>query len=132
VIDDDVAAIVAVDNASQHLGFTIDEARAGRARLRWVVSESDTNGHGIAHGGIVFALADTAFACAAASIAPGTATAEASISYVAPAHLGEELVADAAVSFIEGRRTVVDVIVRAGDRTIALYRGHGRILRAQP
>jgi uncharacterized protein (TIGR00369 family) len=53
------------------------------------------NGHAMAHGGLIFALADTAFACACNSFGPVTVAASAEIVFVAPARAGDVLVAEA-------------------------------------
>ena len=63
----------------------------GTRRARMVVRDDMVNGHDIAHGGLVFALADTAFACACNSWGPVTVAAGAEIVFVAPARLGDVL-----------------------------------------
>ena len=89
------------------------------------VTEGFTNGHHIAHGGLIFALADTTLACAANSLVPGTVTAESSIIYLAPARSGDELSAEGTVRSVAGRHTVIDVTVRSADRVVAEFRGRG-------
>ena len=130
IIADPARSMLAADRSLEGLGIQVLRASEGRATAVLRVTPEMANGHGIAHGGLVFALADTAFAMAANTFGAGIATAEASISYISPAHIADELVASAEVSFHEGRRMIVDVIVRAGDRTVAIYRGTGRALRA--
>ena len=121
--------MLAADRSLEGLGIQVLRASEGRATAVLRVTPEMANGHGIAHGGLVFALADTAFAMAANTFGAGIATAEASISYISPARISEELVACAEVTFHEGRRMIVDVVVRAGERTVAIYRGTGRALR---
>ena len=84
------------------------------------------NGHGIAHGGYVFLLADTAFACACNSRGPVTVAAGADISFIAPVREGEELVARAAERVSFGRSGIYDVTVRRGDEVVAEFRGRSR------
>ena len=48
------------DRASQQLGMTLDHVAAGTATLSMTIREDMTNGHGMAHGGFIFALADSA------------------------------------------------------------------------
>ncbi|RDV10077.1 hotdog fold thioesterase [Arthrobacter sp. RT-1] len=122
--------MLAADRALEGLGIQVLSASEGRARAVLTVTPQMANGHGIAHGGFVFALADTAFAMAANTFGTGIATAEASISYISPARISEDLVACAEVTFHEGRRMIVDVVVRAGERAVAIYRGTGRALRS--
>ena len=129
LIADPARSMLAADRALEGLGIQVLSASEGRATAVLRVTPEMANGHGIAHGGLVFALADTAFAMAANTFGAGIATAEASISFISPAHISEELVANASVSFHEGRRMIVDVVVRAGERTVAIYRGTGRALR---
>jgi acyl-CoA thioesterase len=124
-IDDAVRALLAADESLAPLGFDVVFAQAGTARVRLTPRPSSVNGHGIVHGGLVYALADTAFACAANSVLPGTVTTSASITYLVPAQAGEELVAEAVVRYALGRQSMVDVTVSSGDRVIAEYRGHG-------
>jgi len=130
LIADPARSMLAADRSLEGLGIRVLNASEGRATAVMTVMPQMANGHGIAHGGFVFALADTAFAMAANTFGAGIATAEASISYVSPARISEELVACAEVTFHEGRRMIVDVMVRAGERTVAIYRGTGRALRA--
>ena len=129
LIADQARSMLAADRALEGLGIHVLNASEGRATAVLTVTPQMANGHGIAHGGFVFALADTAFAMAANTFGAGIATAEASISYISPARISEELVASAEVTFHEGRRMIVDVVVRAGERTVAIYRGTGRALR---
>jgi acyl-CoA thioesterase len=78
------------DLASRSLGMTLEDATDGRATLRMRVTETMVNGHDIAHGGYLFLLADTAFACACNSHGPVTVAAGADITFVRPARLGDE------------------------------------------
>lgn len=120
-------ALYARDAASRHLGITIDEVAAGRAVARMRVTQDMINGAGIAHGGYLFLLADTAFAFASSCHGGVTVAAGAEVIFVAPAHLGEELTATAVERLRYGRSAVTDVTVRRGDgTTIAEFRGRGR------
>lgn len=124
-----VEEMLRTDQSGPRLGIRVDSAGEGRATARMTVADDMTNGLHLAQGGFVFALADQAFACAANSVAERTATAEASISYLSPARAGDELVAEAEVYLLDERRVVVDVIVRAGTRIVAVFRGSGRPMR---
>src|SRR6266508_4515867 len=72
------------DLASRALGIELLSAGGGRAVVRMRVTVSMVNGHAIAHGGYVFLLADTAFACACNSHAPVTVAAAADIVFARP------------------------------------------------
>ncbi|WP_231608228.1 hydroxyphenylacetyl-CoA thioesterase PaaI [Streptacidiphilus albus] len=116
----------AADEASRNLGIELLEVAAGSARLRMAVTATMVNGHGIAHGGYLFLLADTAFACACNSFGPVTVAAGADISFVAPAHLGDLLTATAEERTSYGRSGIYDVTVLRGDEVIAEFRGRSR------
>ena len=120
---DPVAAMMAADAASRALGIEVVGYGAGRATARMTVRPDMVNGHDIAHGGLVFALADTAFACACNSFGPVTVAASAEIVFVAPARLGDDLVADAVQRTSFGRSGIYDVTVRRGDEVVAEFRG---------
>ncbi len=114
------------DRASQALGMEIVEVGPGRATLRMSVREDMVNGHGIGHGGLTFALADSAFAFACNSYGRTTVAAAAEIRFRRPTRLGDELVADAVERSRDGRDGVYDVTVRAGDEAVAIFVGRSR------
>jgi acyl-CoA thioesterase len=117
-------AMYARDTASQALGMALEQVRPGYARLRMAVRADMLNGHGSCHGGMVFALADSAFAFACNSHDVVTVASGCSIEFLAPAQEGDELVAEAEERFREGRNGVYDVIVRRADGSlIATFRG---------
>ena len=122
------AAMYDRDLASQHLGIEISDVAPGRARARMRVTETMVNGHDIAHGGYVFLLADDAFAFACNTYGEVTVAAAAEVVFVTPAHLGDELVADAVERTRYGRSGIYDVTVRraSDDAVIAEFRGHSR------
>jgi acyl-CoA thioesterase len=123
------ATMYAADRSSQHLGIEILDVGAGRARARMVVADTMVNGHGLAHGGYVFLLADTAFAFACNTHGVVTVAAAADVVFVAPARVGDELVADAVERLRFGRNGVYDVTVRrAGGEVIAEFRGNSRAI----
>lgn len=122
------------DIASQSLGIELLEAEQGRAVARMKITERMVNGHAIAHGGYLFLLADTAFACACNSHGPVTVAAGAEISFVASARLGDLLVATAQERTRYGRNGIYDVTVHreapAGPEVIAEFRGRSRVIGA--
>lgn len=123
-------AMFAADEASRGLGIELVERGEGTAVLRMTVTPSMVNGHGIAHGGYVFLLADSAFACACNSHGPVTVAAGADITFVAPAHEGDVLEARAEERTRYGRSGLYDVSVRRGDEVIAEFRGRSRSIRS--
>ena len=86
------------------------------------------NGHGITHGAFVFAVADTAFACACNSHGPLTVAAAVDITFIAPSHAGDVLEARAVERTRFGRSGIYDVTVRRGDEVVAEFRGTSRTI----
>jgi phenylacetic acid degradation protein PaaD len=118
-----VDAMMAKDEASRALGIELVDQGEGWAVTRMRVRDDMVNGHAIAHGGLVFALADTAFACACNSFGPVTVAASADIVFVAPARAGDVLVAEAVLRTRFGRAGLYDVTVRRDEDVIAEFRG---------
>ena len=82
------------------------------------------NGHDIAHGGLLFTLADTAFACACNSWGPVTVAAGGDISFVAPGPARRRARGRRPRSAPGyGRHGIYDVTVRRGDEVVAEFRG---------
>ncbi|MGI5396714.1 hydroxyphenylacetyl-CoA thioesterase PaaI [Streptomyces sp. CA-251251] len=119
----------AADEASRGLGIELIEHGAGTAVLRMTVTPAMVNGHGITHGGYLFLLADTAFACACNGYGPVIVAAGADIVFVAPAREGDVLVARAEERARFGRSGVYDVSVRRDGEVIAEFRGRSRSVR---
>ncbi|WP_089954412.1 hydroxyphenylacetyl-CoA thioesterase PaaI [Lentzea xinjiangensis] len=124
------AEMLAADKASTALGIEPVELRDGYAVLRMAVTELMLNGHGIAHGGYVFLLADSAFACACNRAGSVTVAATAEIDFIRPVHAGDELVAEAVERTRFGRSGIYDITVRRGTEVVAEFRGRSRTLRA--
>ncbi len=113
----------AKDRVFHMLGMCTLSVGPGRATLEMVVRDDMLNGHDICHGGMVFALADTAFAYAANSANRATVSTDANISFMAAAEPGETLTARAEERAVAGRTGIYDVSVTGrGDRPIALFR----------
>jgi acyl-CoA thioesterase len=116
------------DDASKGLGMEILRIGAGEATLAMTVKPNMVNGHGIAHGGFIFALADSAFAFACNSHNERAVAAQCNISFIRPGKLGDRLIAAAREISRTGRSGIYDVRVTAGDTAIAELRGHSRTL----
>lgn len=124
----DAARMLAADRASTALGIKALELQPGSATLEMTLTDTMTNGHDIAHGGYVFLLADTAFACACNYPGPVTVAASAEIIFISPARVGEVLTARAVQRARYGRSGVYDVTVTCGERLVAEFRGLSRTL----
>lgn len=118
----------AADHASSDLGMRLVDVGDGTATVTMTVVPAMANGHAIAHGGYLFLLADTAFACACNSRGPVTVAAGADITFVTPAKVGDILVATATERVSFGRNGLYDVTVRRGDDIVAEFRGRSRSL----
>lgn len=116
------------DRASQQLGMEILRAGPGEAVLTMTIQPHMVNGHGIAHGGFIFLLADSAFAFACNSRNERAVAAQCDISFVRPGRLGDHLVATAREISKVGRSGIYDVRVTVNDTTIAELRGHSRTI----
>ena len=127
-VPESVATMMAADRASAALGIELVECRPGYARTAMRIGPDACNGHAIAHGGLIFTLADTAFACACNSHGPATVAAGGEIVFVAPAHDGDVLEAEAVERVLFGRSGVYDVSVRRGEDVVAEFRGRSHRL----
>ncbi len=112
------------DRATHALGMAIAAIGPGRATLRMPVRGDMVNGHAICHGGMIFTLADSAFAYACNSYNQNTVASACHIDFLAPAREGEVLEAEAVERSASGRTGVYDITVRVvGGKTVALFRG---------
>jgi acyl-CoA thioesterase len=119
-------AMFQADQASRSLGMQLLRVGDGTAVVQMTIGRSMLNGHAIAHGGYLFMLADTAFACACNSRGPVTVAVAADITFVAPVREGDVLVATAQERVSYGRSGIYDVSVRRGDEVVAEFRGRSR------
>src|SRR5262245_53018364 len=112
------------DRASQALGMLILEVRPGYARLAMKVREDMVNGHELCHGGLIFTLADSAFAFACNTYDLVTVAASGTIEFLLSGRLGDELTATAEERTRSKRTGVYDVSVHnQRGECVALFRG---------
>lgn len=116
------------DVASGTLGIELVSVGRGTATVTMAVRDTMVNGHAIGHGGYVFLLADTAFACACNSYGPVTVAASADIIFIAPVHPGDQLTARATERARWGRSGIYDVTVSNGKGVVAEFRGNSRTI----
>jgi acyl-CoA thioesterase len=116
------------DDASKGLGMEILEIKAGKAVLAMKILPHMVNGHGIAHGGFIFTLADSAFAFACNSHNERAVAAQCNISFILPGKLGDLLIATAREISRTGRSGIYDVRVTVDQTAIAELRGHSRTI----
>ncbi|MEV4641874.1 hydroxyphenylacetyl-CoA thioesterase PaaI [Actinoplanes sp. NPDC049548] len=116
------------DSASRELGMELVSAGDGAAVVRMIITASMINGHGMTHGGFIFALADTAFACACNSHGPVTVAAGADVTFLRPTAEGDRLEARAQERATSGRSGIYDVTVTRDGDVIAEFRGRSRMI----
>jgi acyl-CoA thioesterase len=116
-----------MDRAAQALGIVLDEIAPGRSRTSMTVREDMGNSHGICHGGMIFSLADCAFAYSCNSRNRKTVAAGATIDYLSAARPGDRLTAVAEERALTGRTGIYDVrVVDQNGELIAFFRGRSR------
>jgi acyl-CoA thioesterase len=124
--------LFARDRAAHALGIALEEIAPGRARTAMTVAADMVNGHATCHGGVIFTLADTAFAYACNSYNENTVGQHCTISYLAPAREGDRLTASAEETARSGRSGVYDVRVTDQRGTlVAVFRGNSRTLSGE-
>ena len=117
------------EGTGRAFGIRIVSAGEGQSEVAMTVTPEMLNGHGSAHGGMIFTLADTAFAYACNSGNVRTVAQAASIAFLSPARPGEELTARAGKIAEEGRSGSYGVVVHGEDgRIVATFQGLSRIV----
>jgi acyl-CoA thioesterase len=120
------------DPASRAMGMELKELTPGGAVVEMTVRPDMVNGHAVAHGGLVAALADSAFALACNSRGTRTVAAGFDVTFLEPVYDGDVLVATAEERSLRGRSGIYDVTVRRGDVVVAEFRGRSRALGEAP
>lgn len=116
--------MLANDRSSKAMGIAIDIPGPGQAIATMTVREDMINGFDVIHGGLTFALADTAFAFACNGYNRQSFAASAQIEFLRPALLGDELTATATEDYRGRRSGYYSVEVRnQRDELVALFRG---------
>lgn len=120
-------ALHAREKTSVAWGLKLLDAGEGWARCSMVVRDDMLNGLNTAHGGMIFSLADTAFAWACSARNVATFAQQASISFLSAAQVGENLTAEAREMGAAGRTGVYSVCVTGEDgRVVAVFQGLSR------
>lgn len=123
-------AMYARDRASQSAGMIIDAVAPGYAKVSMTLAPEMINGHHTAHGGAIFALADSAFAFACNSRNVASVAQHCSITYVSAGREGERLVVECRETNLTGRFGIYDATVTGGDgRVVAIFRGYSAAVR---
>ena len=123
-------AMWAEGGASQAMGMQIVSVREGCAVLSMTVRGNMVNGHGMGHGGMIFSLADSAFAFACNSQNFAAVASGASIEFLEPASAGDVLMARASIVNQSKKTGLYDVAVsNQNNRIIAQFRGRSARIR---
>jgi acyl-CoA thioesterase len=111
-------------------GVQYEDGGVGWARISFIVKDDMLNGHGTIHGGMLFALADTALAYACNSRNNRSVAQQASIAFLSPVEAGEKVTATAREEALEGRSGVYNVNLTGEDgRIVATFQGLSRTIR---
>lgn len=120
------------EGTSPAWGLEYVDGGVGWATVRFKIKPDMINGYDMIHGGMIFALADSAFAYACNSRNQRAVAQQASINFLSSAVKGETLTATAREEALKGRSGVYTVTITADDgRTIAIFQGLSRTVRGQ-
>ncbi|MAB47440.1 MAG: thioesterase [Flavobacteriaceae bacterium] len=111
------------DAFSTWLGIEILECEIGRCRVAMTVRKEMLNSMGKAHGGISYALADTAFGFAANTHGKFAVSIETSINHIEALEEGDYLVAESVIETVKNKLGFNIVEVKRGDKLVALFKG---------
>ncbi len=112
------------DDFSQWLGISILEIDTGFCKTKMKVRKEMTNGFEVAHGGITFSLADSAFAFASNSRGKKSVSIETCISHTRPVFSGDTLTATAKEKNLSNSLAIYEVsVVNQDDKIVALFKG---------
>ena len=124
--------LLALEGTGPLWGIVIENVSEGYARIRMTVRSNMLNGLGTAHGGMIFALADTAFAYACNSRNETNVAQSAAITFLSPVQEGETLIAEARERARQGRSAIYAVSVQILDgRVVAEFLGSSRATGGQ-
>jgi len=117
------------EGTGPNFGIRVEDADVGYSKISMTVRDDMLNSHKIAHGGLIFTLADTAFAYACNSRNQVSVAQSASIVFTSPVRNGERLEAEAREIALMGRSGVYAITVRGGDgRVVAQFQGQSRTI----
>ncbi len=117
------------DHGSREMGLELGDVTPGEASVRLTVEPGMLNGHGVCHGGLIFALADTAFAFACNSLNRQSVAMHCSISFIEKVQVGRRLTAHASERAVYGRNGIFDVsVVDDQGVKVAEFRGYSRTI----
>ncbi|AMB60295.1 aromatic compound degradation protein PaaI [Microterricola viridarii] len=126
----ELRAMLLRDRVAVTLGLQLVVDEPGHAVITMVVRDDMLNGFDVMHGGLIFSLADTAFAVACNEDEQVTLAAGAEISFLRPVRIGQQLTATAVRRTRTGRSGIYDVqVVDEAGHVVAEFRGRSRTTR---
>ena len=112
------------DDFSQWLGIDIIDVSSGYCKIKMTVRKEMTNGFDVAHGGISFSFADSAFAFASNSRGRHAVSIEISISHTRPISVGDILTAEATETNLSNKLGHYNVeVVNQDKKIVAIFKG---------
>lgn len=125
-------ALLLRDHTARSIGANCEQVGPGHSRFNMTVRQQMLNSHQTCHGGMIFTLADTAFAYACNSYNQVALATSCSIEFLRPVYLGDILTADAREQSLNGRSGVYDItITNQNSQTVALFRGKSLQIREE-
>ena len=123
IADAAAAAMFAEDRNAHAMGIIVSAVGPGTATVEMTVAETMANGLDTCHGGVIFMLADTAMGFASNSRGGTNLASSATIEWLAPAYVGERLIAEASETHLQGRTAIFDITVAGPNGVVAIFRG---------
>ena len=111
------------DAYSQWLGIESLESEIGRCKVAITIRKEMLNSMNKAHGGISYALADTAFGFAANTHGKYAVSIETSINHIEALDEGDYLVAVSVIEKVNNKLGFNIIEVKRGDELVALFKG---------
>ena len=125
-------AMYARDQAAHALAIKIVRVQPGASLLTMAVRSDMVNGHHICHGGMIFTLADTAFAYACNSYNKNAVAAGCSIEFLKPGQEGDVLTCEGVEQTLSGRHGIYDMkVINQKGEVIAMFRGKSAVIPGQ-
>jgi len=118
------------DPFARFMGIEILEIRPGYSRAEMTVGEHMLNFHGIPHGGVIFSLADVAFAAASNSYGQTAVALNVNINFLTAVPVGARLYAEATEESLSHRTALYRLAVTTEDGDLVAL-AHGVVYRKQ-
>jgi len=112
------------DALAKHSGMVPESFGPGEAKVSMTIQDFMLNSHGICHGGMIFSMADTAFAHACNNENQANVAMDCRIDFLYPAYAGDELIARARKTHSGRKSSLIEVVVlNQNERKIAIFQG---------